>query len=149
MKPPCMIVVQYVLPTVRALVMTDLIQQHGMRRIDASRKMELTPAAITQYMKGERGKAFTKQLLKSKKTMKIISELAKSLAKHDIPSDNMINRLCEVCNTIRAEGMICGLHKEESPSLKESACDVCGHGTCQEEKQIPKRSITPSSHQVH
>jgi predicted transcriptional regulator len=130
-KPPCMIVVQYVLPTVRALVMKDLVQQHGMRRIDASKKMELTPAAITQYMKGERGKAFAEQLEKSEKTMRIISEFAEALAKQDIPIDDMISKLCEVCYTVRAEGIICGLHEEESPSLKGSSCDVCGRETCQ------------------
>lgn len=130
MKPPCMIVVQYILPTIRVLIMKNLIQEHNMRKIDASKKMELTPAAITQYMKGERGKAFADKITKSEKTMKIISDLADTLASGDIPAENTIDKLCEACSTIRAEGIICGLHKEKLPSLKESACAICERTTC-------------------
>jgi len=130
MKPPCMIVVQYILPTIRMLIMKDLIQKHNIRKIDASKKMELTPAAITQYIKGERGKAFADEITKSEKTMKIISELADALAKDDVPAENTIDKLCEACTTIRAEGIICGLHKEKLPALKEYTCAICERPAC-------------------
>ena len=130
MKPPCMIVVQYILPTIRVLIMKDLLQKHNIRKIDASKKMELTPAAITQYMKGERGKAFADEIIKSEKTMKIISNLAEALAKDNIPAENTIDKLCEACSTIRAEGIICGLHKEKLPALKECTCAICERSVC-------------------
>jgi len=130
MKPPCMIVVQYILPTIRVLIMKDLIQKHNMRKIGASRKMELTPAAITQYMKGARGKAFTDEITKSEKTMKIISDLADALARNDIPAKDIIDKLCEACSTIRAEGIICGLHQEKLPALKECTCAICERSVC-------------------
>ncbi len=125
MKPPCMIVVQYVLPTIRLLIMKNLIQEHNMRKIDASKKMELTPAAITQYMKGVRGEAFADKIARSEKTMKIISDLARALARDDIPAESTIDKLCEACSTIRAEGIICGIHKEKLPSLQECECVIC------------------------
>jgi len=130
MKPPCMIVVQYILPTLRVLIMKDLIQKHNIRKIDASKKMELTPAAITQYMKGDRGNAFADEITKSEKTMKIISDLAEALAKGNIPPENTIDKLCEACGTIRAEGIICGLHKEKLPALKECTCAICERPVC-------------------
>jgi len=130
MKPPCMIVVQYILPTPRVLIMKDLIQKHNIRKIDASKKMELTPAAITQYMKGDRGNAFADEITKSEKTMKIISDLAEALAKGNIPPENTIDKLCEACGTIRAEGIICGLHKEKLPALKECTCAICERPVC-------------------
>jgi len=130
MKPPCMIVVQYILPTIRVLIMKDLIQKHNIRKIDASKKMELTPAAITQYMKCKRGKAFADEIIKSEKTMKIISDLAEALAKDNIPAENTIDKLCEACSTIRAEGIICGLHKEKLPALKECTCAICERSVC-------------------
>jgi predicted transcriptional regulator len=130
MKPPCMIVVQYILPTIRVLIMKDLIQRHNIRKIDASKKMELTPAAITQYVKGERGKAFADEITKSEKTMKIISDLAEALAKDNIPAKNTIDKLCEACSAIRAEGIICQLHKEKLPALKECTCAICERSVC-------------------
>jgi len=130
MKPPCMIVVQYILPTIRVLIMKDLVQKHNIRKIDASKKMELTPAAITQYMKGDRGKTFTNEITKSKKAMKIISNLAEALAKDGVPPENAIDQLCEACSTIRAEGIICSLHKEKLPALKECSCAICERSVC-------------------
>ncbi len=112
MKPHCMVVVQNVLPAVRLLIMKDLIEKHNMRKIDVSRKMELTPAAITQYLKGKRGGAAIDDISQSKKTMKIITEIAETLARNDTPMDSIIEKLCIACNTIRSEGKICQLHMD-------------------------------------
>jgi predicted transcriptional regulator len=125
-KPPCMIVVQYVLPTLRALVMKDLIEEHGMRKIDVSKRMELTPAAITQYIKGDRGGTFADRIVKSKRAMKVVSDLAEALAKGSISAEDTIGRLCEACSAIRADGIMCAVHKEEAPGLRGSSCGVCG-----------------------
>lgn len=130
MKPPCMIVVQYVLPAIRVVIMKNLIENYNVRKIDASAKMDLTPAAITQYLKGERGATFVDKIEKSEKTMKIILELAEALASDHIPAERAIDKLCEACSTIRAEGIICELHKDKLPSLKESACAICEHSIC-------------------
>jgi hypothetical protein len=110
--------------------MKDLIEEHGMRKIDASRKMELTPAAITQYIKGERGGAFAAKIIKSKKTMKILSDLADGLAKGNLSAEDTISKLCEACGAIRADGMVCAMHKEEARGLKGSSCSVCGPSAC-------------------
>jgi predicted transcriptional regulator len=125
LKPPCMIVVQYVLPAIRVLIMKDLIKKHNMRKIDASAKMELTPAAITLYTKGKRGATFVDEITKSEKTMKILSELTETLAKDNMPTETIIDKLCRACVTIRSEGIICGLHQKELHALKESKCRVC------------------------
>jgi predicted transcriptional regulator len=120
-----MIVVQYVLPAVRVLILRDLIETHNMRKIDASEKMELTPAAITQYMKGERGAAFVEEIAKSKKTMKILSELAETLAEGNAPAKVVMDKLCKACITIRSEGIICALHQKDLPNLKNCECAIC------------------------
>jgi hypothetical protein len=119
-----MIVVQYVLPAIRAVVMKNLIEKYNMRKIDVSAKMELTPAAITQYVKGQRGAMFADKIAKSEKTMKILSELAETLARDNVPAETIIDKLCKACVTIRSEGMICGLHQKELPSL-QCECVIC------------------------
>jgi len=121
-----MIVVQYILPAIRVLIMKDLIEKHNIRKIDASAKMEVTPAAITQYMKGERGAKLVDRIAKSEKTMKILSELAEAMAKDYVPAETVMNKLCDACFTIRSERIICGLHRKDLPSLKEECkCVVC------------------------
>ncbi|MCW3975922.1 MAG: hypothetical protein NWE86_06755 [Candidatus Bathyarchaeota archaeon] len=113
LKPPCMTVVKYLLPAIRVLVMKDLIEKHKMRKIDASLKMELTPAAITQYFKGKRGHPLLEEIENSEETMKMISELTEFLANNNAPSENMMERLCGICTTIRSKGLVDNLHHKD------------------------------------
>ncbi|MGC8939302.1 MAG: transcriptional regulator [Candidatus Bathyarchaeia archaeon] len=125
MKPPCVVVVKYLLPAIRVMIMKELMEKHGMRKIDVSEKMELTPAAITQYFKGERGAFVIDKIAHSEKIMKMISKFAETLAKTDLPAEKIIEELCEICTTIRSEGMICDLHTKDLPTLKECKCATC------------------------
>ncbi|MEM1552424.1 MAG: transcriptional regulator [Candidatus Bathyarchaeia archaeon] len=125
MKPPCVIVVKYLLPAIRVLVTKELIEKHNMRKIEASEKMELTPAAITQYFKGERGATLANEIAQSDDVMKMISKLAETLAKEGATPESIIERLCEICATIRYGKVICKLHQEDLPTLKECKCATC------------------------
>ncbi len=125
MKPPCVVVVKYLLPAIRALVTKELVEKHNMRKIRASNKMELTPAAITQYFKGERGKTLAEEIAQSKEAMRMISKLAETLAREDTTPENVIEKLCEICATLRYEKVICKLHEEDLPTLKECKCTTC------------------------
>jgi predicted transcriptional regulator len=124
-KPPCVIVVKYLLPAIRVLVTKELIEKYNLRKVDASAKMELTPAAITQYFKGERGTALAHEIAHSKEAMEMISKLAEALAKNDVSVENVIEKLCEICTAIRYEKVICKLHQKDMPNLEECKCVTC------------------------
>jgi predicted transcriptional regulator len=125
MKPPCVIIVKHVLPAIRVLVMKELIEKYDMRKVDASAIMELTPAAITQYLKGKRGTMFIHEVLQSEETIKRISKLAETLARKGASMEDVMEQLCGICETIRSEELICKLHQQELPALKECKCTIC------------------------
>jgi predicted transcriptional regulator len=137
MKPPCVVVVKYLLPAIRVLVTRELIEKHNMRKIEASEKMELTPAAITQYYKGERGTVLAREIERSPEAMKMISKLAEALAREEVTTENVIEKLCEICTTIRHEGVICKLHQEDLPALDACKCATC-YPQLKAEKEQPK-----------
>lgn len=126
MKPPCVVVVKYLLPAIRLLVTKELIEKYKLRKIDASERMELTPAAITQYFKGERGAIIVQEIAQSKDTMELVSELAELLAKtEEVPADRIIEKICKICSSIRYEGAICKLHQKDMPGLEDCKCPIC------------------------
>lgn len=129
MKPPCVTIVKHVLPAIRVLVVKELIEKYHVRKIDASTKMELTPAAITQYLKGERGTTFIAEVLRSEEAMNDISKLAEILARNDAPIESVIEKICDICTTIRSEEVLCELHQKDLPILKEFKCALCGRRT--------------------
>lgn len=117
MKPPCVTVVKYLLPAIRVLVTKELIEKYNLRKIEASEKMELTPAAITQYFKGERGAIMANEIAQSKNAMEIITKLTEILAKNEVDSEEVIEKLCRICAIIRNEGILCKLHRKDLPKL--------------------------------
>jgi hypothetical protein len=125
MKPPCVIIVKHVLPAIRVLVMKELIEKYNMRKIDASAKMDLTPAAITQYLKGERGTVLLNEIGQSEEVMRGVSKLADVLAKGDTSIEGIMEQLCDICTKIRSEEIICELHQKDLPALKECKCSIC------------------------
>lgn len=129
MKPPCVIVVKYLLPAIRVLVTKELVEKYNLRKVDASAKMELTPAAITQYSKGERGTALAQEIAHSKEAMDMISKLAETLAKNDVSVENVIEKLCVICTAVRYEKVICKLHQKDLPNLEECKCVTCQSAT--------------------
>jgi predicted transcriptional regulator len=61
-------------PAIRSLVMKVLIEKHEMRKIDVSTRMELAPAAITQYLQGKRGSFLAKEISQSKEAMRVVGD---------------------------------------------------------------------------
>jgi predicted transcriptional regulator len=111
MKPPCTVMAQYVLPTLRMLIIRELVERRGMRRVEASRKVGLTPAAVTQYMKGKRGQVFMEELSKSEYTMKIVSEIADAIKNGDMSSHEITQKICVICKKIRSEEFVFKMYK--------------------------------------
>lgn len=117
--------VKYLLPAIRVLVTKELIAKYNLRKIEASEKMELTPAAITQYFKGERGTALAREIAQSPETMEMVSKLAERLARSDASAEEIIEKLCEICAMVRYEKVICKLHQKDLPNLNECKCVTC------------------------
>ncbi|MEM3088878.1 MAG: hypothetical protein QXP20_07175, partial [Candidatus Bathyarchaeia archaeon] len=109
----------------RVLVMKELMKKYNMRKIDASTRMELTPAAITQYLKGERGSILLEEIGHSEEVMKEVSKLADALAKGGASMEGVVEQLCDICTKIRSEEIICELHQKDLPALKTCKCSIC------------------------
>ena len=128
MKPYCMTVVKYVLPAMRVLVMNELIEKYGFQKSDIAKKMSISPSAITQYLKGERGSNFIKEISKSDDVINMLSDVSKDIANEKDNLDFIIDKMCEVCKLLRMKGIVCELHREEFSELCLSDCELCLKG---------------------
>ncbi len=87
-KQPCEIIVNYILPSVRAQLSKELVQLGNSQR-QVSKILDITPAAVSQYISGKRGYA----LDFSEESSNMIKEIAK-----EIYEDNDVDIGKEVCN---------------------------------------------------
>ena len=128
LKPPCMIVVQYILPSLRVAIAKELVYELGLKKGKAARLMNVTPAAITQYLNKSRGEKSMYMIEGSERIKDLVSDLAADLMNDESPSDHQLMKLCRACQVIRSDGLICELHKEVMPSLKELPVCACSLG---------------------
>jgi len=118
MKPYCVTVVKYVLPSMS-------MEKHGLRKIEVAKRMSVSPAAIAQYSKGIRGSHCVKEISNSREIMKKISEISDAIIDDETSFESIMNSMCEVCRLIRSEKLICKLHSDEfyDPILDD--CTIC------------------------
>ncbi|HID17351.1 TPA: hypothetical protein EYP26_03565 [Candidatus Bathyarchaeota archaeon] len=125
MKPPCVLVVGRVLPALRVLVAKRLMEEHNLKLVDAARRMDVTPSAITQYVKGARGYRLPRRLKANKALEEAVNSIAEELVKDKVNMENVLKKICNTCEAIRSEELLCEDHIETLPSLKNFGCRLC------------------------
>ncbi|MBS7638348.1 transcriptional regulator [Candidatus Bathyarchaeota archaeon] len=128
MKPPCVVTVQYILPALRVAISKELINTYKMRKAEVAAKMDLTPAAITQYLKRSRGDAASAAIERSGRVKELIYDISRDIAEGVSPPDLLLMKLCRICRAARDEGLICEAHMEMMPSLRGIETCACSWG---------------------
>jgi predicted transcriptional regulator len=91
-RPRCEIIVQYVLPAIRA-EMAVRMKDEGISQAQIARILGVTPAAVNQYIKSKRGTAG-----QDTEVLEVIDEY---IEKYRNDPDELSAHLCDVCNKIK------------------------------------------------
>jgi predicted transcriptional regulator len=96
-----MIVVQHLLPPIRAAISKKLVEEHGLKKSKVSQLMGLTPAAVTQYLNKKRGDDL-ELINQSPRINELISDLAEDLASDSSKPDMLLLQMCRICQVARS-----------------------------------------------
>jgi predicted transcriptional regulator len=122
MKPVCEIIVQEILPSVRAMVAVKLTKTYGLSQEQAAKRMGTTQPAISQYKREIRGHK-SRVFKQNPKLAEMVDEIAKKAASGELASYDITLEFCGICKYLRSQGIMCELHRELNPGLQE--CNVC------------------------
>ncbi|WP_254591294.1 transcriptional regulator [Methanocella conradii] len=117
MKPPCELVVWYVIPAIRAELAKELVKL-GLSQKEVSERLGITQSAVSQYVKEKRGKGISMNRQVRKAIRNLAREMADGGAKGDV-----IPGICSVCSIVKATGSLCSLHRQEDSGLE--GCEMC------------------------
>ena len=127
MKTPCEMIVKTVLPTIRASIAQELVENHHMSQKDAAEALGVTTAAISQYLSEKRATKRNLDPFKSKEFDKLVKEAADTIAKR--PGEIEVMRaICRCCMQVRSTRLVCDMHRAIAPELGE--CDFCLNLNC-------------------
>jgi predicted transcriptional regulator len=123
MRPPCELVVRFVLPAFRSLVAKELIEKYHISQVVASELLGTTQAAVSYYLYSKRGDKILKQLESMPNILSAAKEVAKKMVDKQFSLVNSISKFCNLCIELRKSDLICDLHHDYA-KLPES-CEVC------------------------
>ena len=123
MRPPCELIVKYLLPAFRSLIAKELTEKYGFTQTEAAKKLGTTQAAISQYLGSKRGEKYIKEVEKLPKAKILIEEIAKCIAEEEATTAQTMQKFCQLCKNLRKEKALCKLHREIA-ALPE-ICDIC------------------------
>jgi len=105
MKPLCEIVGGQVLPTIRAMVVKDLIKRYELSQVEVAKKLGITQPAVSQYMSALRGKGELEKIL-LKSIGKDIKNLSDDVASGKLSQVDVIKRYCAICKLMKKKGIL-------------------------------------------
>ncbi len=92
-RPRCEIIVQYVLPAIRA-EMAVRMKDEGISQAQIARILGVTPAAVNQYVKSKRGT--------TGHDMEVFKAIDSYLEEYKGHPEELSEHLCDVCNKIKS-----------------------------------------------
>jgi len=108
MRPPCEVVVWYVIPAIRSDLTKELLNL-GMKQKQVCDVLDISQPAISQYVSDKRGHGIKFE----PEIRDMIREFAKDLVDGKADQRDIIPKTCEICRKIKAEEVICQLHHEK------------------------------------
>jgi predicted transcriptional regulator len=130
MRPPCEIVVNKVLPHIRADIVKILTQEYNMKQIEVSKRLGITQASVSQYLSSSRGgdKEFHNLFPEMEGHAKNIAEkIANGEGK-----ESQVALLCGMCSKMREEEKFCNYHRG---FLELESCGICFDNPSQSAKE--------------
>ncbi|MEM4347130.1 MAG: transcriptional regulator [Candidatus Altiarchaeota archaeon] len=117
MKFPCEIKLWYVLPSIRSELARELLKL-GLTQREISKKLNLTEASISYYIRERRGY----EIKFRDNIKKEIKKLAKDVIA-GIPTTEITSRICGICKLAERQKAVCEIHKKIEKVPKR--CDIC------------------------
>ena len=123
MLTPCEVAVKCALPSVRAMVATQLMTKHSLNQAQAAKLLGISQPAISLYQKKLRGNSL--DLWGDPDIAASVAKQAEFMANGTANSRNNLAWFCSICTTLRAKGYLCKIHKDLDPTLDLENCDFC------------------------
>lgn len=102
-RPPCEAVANRALPTIRAVLVQDLVERYGLSQVQVAEKLGITQPAVSQYLSSSRGSDSIKDILKRSGLTSQIHKLSDAIAEGEADRDQVLEKYCKLCKSIGKE----------------------------------------------
>src|SRR4030066_516329 len=123
MVMPCEIAVKSVVPSIRAFIAIDLTQSYQMKQNDVANILGITQTAVSKYTRQVRGTVI--KIGDSEEIRIMMQQITNQIADKKISRQDLVLKLCQICQIIRRNGFMCQLCKRSDPTIDIQTCQIC------------------------
>jgi len=117
MKFPCELVVWKILPSIKSKLAQKL-KDKGMKQKDIADVLNITEAAVSQYLSGKRAKDF-----KIPDTLDNMFDVVGEAISEGQNNQVLMYGICQICKQLRSQGEACATCRAEIGATP--GCDLC------------------------
>jgi len=114
---PQEIQVWYIIPAIRKELARSMIEEFGLKQKEVAEHMDLSEAAVSQYLSSKRAKSVTF-------SNSILDEIKKSAEKIKEDDLLLIPEMMRLCRLTDVTQVMCDIHRAQYSKLPEN-CDIC------------------------
>ncbi len=123
---PYEIVSKSALPAFRAMVSKRLTEGYHMTQQEVATRLGVTQASVSNYARKARGVMLDLEV--DENIRKAADRVAELLAAERPDQREALRLMTEVCDYVRYNHTLCGLHQELEPEFKTEGCFACFGG---------------------
>ncbi len=110
---PCEHATRAVIPSIRAVVARILVNELGFTKYAAAKVLDVTPAAISNYISQKRGEKYVDKIMSDRHLYAIAREIALMLSKHKGAKTPEVfmrykNLVCAICSQVNVYAQMFG-----------------------------------------
>ena len=120
---PYEIVSKSALPAFRAMVSKRLTEDFDMTQQEVATRLGVTQASVSNYARKARGVMIDLEI--DENIAKAADRVAEVLASEKPDQREALRLMTEVCDYVRFNHAVCGLHEELEPGFNSEGCFAC------------------------
>ncbi|HUI00587.1 MAG TPA: helix-turn-helix domain-containing protein [Nitrososphaerales archaeon] len=120
---PYEIVAKSALPAFRAMVSKRMTEDYGMTQQEVATRLGVTQASVSNYARKARGMMLDLEV--DENIRKAADGVAAVLASEKPDHREALRMMTEVCDYVRFNHVLCGLHQDLEPGFNTDGCVAC------------------------
>lgn len=120
---PCEVAVKSVVPAVKALVATQLVEEHGLKQDEVAEILGISQSAVSRYTRKNRGQVI--QVGDIDDVRPLINKMTTLLLDGKYQGQEFLDYFCQTCALVRKSGVMCPFCLKMDPNVEIEQCRFC------------------------
>jgi predicted transcriptional regulator len=120
---PCEVAVKSVVPAVKALVATQLVEKHGLKQDEVADILGISQSAVSRYMRKNRGHVISVRDVDDIKPL--INKMTTLILAGEYERQEFLVFFCQTCVIVRKNSLMCPFCRMADPKIEIGQCGFC------------------------